>query len=212
MESYLRRQESTMSVDMTRTIVQTRKTTTGTSQASLKRNVVRSTQVYYRQCYWSICNYSFNYTIFNFQITQTSIFYNSQCICQQAIEGEKMLLIRGLVLATRKLENHLVSRQLPQGSDPVCSSTYNLLGTNAVQQCAKRNCKILQYNSKGVFLACPSTQKSPERSQKAFSWREREIEYERRECEKSTMEEQELNCKKMREAKSANIFIVANHI
>ena len=26
------------------------------------------------------------------------------------------------------------------------------------------------------------------------------------------MKEQELNCKKMREAKSANIFIVANHI
>ena len=39
---YLRRQESTMSVDMTRTIVQTRNTTTGTSQASLERNVVNT--------------------------------------------------------------------------------------------------------------------------------------------------------------------------
>ena len=129
-----------------------------------------STQVYYRQCYWSICNYSFNYTIFNFQITQTSIFYNSQCICQQAIEGDKMLLIRGLVLATRKLENHLVSRQLPQGSAPVCSSTYNLLGTNAEQKFAKRNCKIRQYNQKGVFpsmsvQAHKSHQKGPKKFQ-----------------------------------------------
>ena len=173
---YLRRHESTMSVDMTRTIVQTRNTTTGTSQASLERNVVNTSILQ-----TMLLVNSFNYTIFNFKITQTSIFYSSQCkfACRQ-IEGDKMLLIRGLVLATRKLENHLVSRQLPQGSDPVCSSTYNLLGTNAVQQCAKRNCKILQYNSKGVFLACPSTQKSPERSQKAFSWREMEIEYERR--------------------------------
>ena len=46
--------------------------------------------------------------------------------------------MRGLALATRKLENHLVSRQLPQGSAPVCSSTYNLLGTNAMRQFAKR--------------------------------------------------------------------------
>ena len=49
-----------------------------------------------------------------------------------------MLLIRGLALATRKLDYHLVSRQLPQGSAPVCSSTYNLLGTNAMRQFAKR--------------------------------------------------------------------------
>ena len=35
-ESYLLRQERTISVEMARTIVQTRKTTTGTSQASLR--------------------------------------------------------------------------------------------------------------------------------------------------------------------------------
>ena len=38
-QMYLRRHERTMSVEMARTIVQTRKTTTGTSQASLRSEV-----------------------------------------------------------------------------------------------------------------------------------------------------------------------------
>ena len=39
-ESYLLRQERTISVEMARTIVQTKKTTTGTSQASLRMMMI----------------------------------------------------------------------------------------------------------------------------------------------------------------------------
>ena len=135
-----------MSVDMTRTIVQTRKTTTGTSHASLKNTEVNTSEVYgliflstLLWCHSSICKYKFGQTKFNYQYTQTSTFHSSQFVfASRQIEGDKMLLMRGLALATRKLENHLVSRQLPQGSAPVCSSTYNLLSTNAMRQFAKR--------------------------------------------------------------------------
>ena len=128
---YLRRQESTMSVEMTRTIVQTRKTTTGTSHASLKNTEVNTSEVY-GLVYGCQTKYYCQYT-------QTSTFHSSQFVfASRQIEGDKMLLMRGLALATRKLENHLVSRQLPQGSAPVCSSTCNLLGTNAMRQFAKR--------------------------------------------------------------------------